>query len=55
MENVSSEESENSDFDNISSVDSSTSSASSSEEEIISNRAKGKLPAAREPLQISQF
>ena len=46
VENLSSEESENSDFDDVSSVASSTSSASSSEEEVISNRAKGKLPAA---------
>ena len=47
VENSSSEESENSDFYDISSADLSTSSSSSSEEESISNRAKGKAATAK--------
>ena len=47
MENSSSEESQNSDFYDVSSADLSTSSTSSSEEESISNRAKGKAAAAK--------
>ena len=47
VENSSSEESEISDFYDVSSVDLSTSSTSSSEEESISNRAKGKTAAAK--------
>ena len=47
VENSSSEESENSDFYDVSSADLSTSSTSSSEEESISNRAKGKAAAAK--------
>ena len=47
VENSSSEESENSDFYDISSADLSTSSTSSSEEESISNRAKGKVATAK--------
>lgn len=47
VENSSSEESEISDFYDVSSADLSTSSTSSSEEESISNRAKGKTAAAK--------